>query len=805
MDKQLKKELEPMLKPHYNIADSIPITSISDEGIFETRKRLYSKTYRLTDVNFQLAKRVEKGEMFISYRSFLNTLDPSQSLQITIYNHRLLGSTDADDVILQEVGDGQDYLRQAFNKIIMKNAEAGNNSIKKEKFITLSQEANDMFAASKNFVMAESELISHISDVPGADLKPLSLFERLNLMRNIYNPGTESTFSEYAYIGGKKVKAFSLENIYRQGMSARELIQPSSMEFYSNHFKFGDVYGRALDIEMLPKALKDSFLNDMTNVDFDAILSMTIRMLEKGESYKLVDRKLTNSEAEFVAVQQKSGIASHRLRNEQEELEDLMDDISKRDQNLLDARIHMVIFAESLELLNEYTEKVKSIARSRGVSFVFATDMQEQSVVSTLPYGYDCTGVFRTLNSDAAAGFIPFSAQELLAKRTKNSQPCYYGINRVTKSLISYDRFSGDSYNGMIWGFTGSGKSMTAKMIILNTLLTDADADVIVIDPNDEYKPCCEAVHGQVIDVIGSGKQRINPLEIDKAYGSDGQDPVAAKIDFLQSMIQVMIGQTLPLTAIQKNAIIMCGKQTYEPWLRNDKRDEFIPTLQDFYDILIKRDDVNKVADIYELCQTVERFTTAGVDVLFSEKSNVEINNRFVDYAIGQLGDDLKPLAMLIILDNIWTRICRNRKLKRRTYIYIDEVHLLLSTEMVAQYLLKLYKVARKYGGAPTGITQNVEDLISSPAGRGIINNTPFIVMLKQSALDRNALEQLFNLSPTQLSYVTNSKPGEGLLYVQSSMNLNTTSIIPFKNTIPEDNLIYKLTTTKMVKEEDMS
>lgn len=801
MDRQLKKELEPMLKPHYNISDSIPITSISDEGIFETRKNLYSKTYHLTDVNFQIAKRVEKGEMFVAYRAFLNSLDPSQTLQITIYNHRIIGSTDADDIILQEMGDGQDYLRQAFNKLIMKNAEAGNNSIKKEKYFTLSQEANDMVASSKNFIIAESELISHISDVPGADLKPLSLFERLNLIRDIYNPGTESSFTEYSYVAGKKIKTFSLENMYRQGMNARELVQPSSMEFYANYFKLGDVYGRALDIEMLPRALKDSFLNDITNVDFDVILSMSIRMLEKGESYKLVDRKLTNSEAEFVAVQHKSGIASHRLKNEQEELEDLMDDISKRDQNLLDVRIHMVIFAESMEQLNEYTKKINSIARSRGVTFVYATDMQEQSLVSTLPFGYDCTGVYRTVNSDAAAGFIPFSAQELISKRTRNSHPCYYGINRVTKSLISYDRFSGDSYNGMIWGFTGSGKSMMAKMIILNTLLTDPDADVIVIDPNDEYKACCEAVNGQVINAIGSGKQRINALEIDKSYGVDGQDPVAEKIDFIQSLVQVMIGQTLPLTAIQKNAIIMCGKQTFEPWLKHGKSDEYVPTLQDFYDILIRRDDVNKVADIYELCQTVERFTEAGVDVILCGRTNVEIYSRFVDYAIGQLGADLKPLMMLVILENIWIRLCRNRRLRRRTYIFIDEVHLLLTSEMVAQYLLKFYKVARKYGGAPTGITQNVEDIISSPAGRGIINNTPFIIMLKQSALDRNALEQLFNLSPTQLSYITNSKPGEGLLYVQSSANLNTTSIIPFKNTIPEDNLIYKLTTTKLGEE----
>ena len=225
MNKELKKELGPMLIPHYNVADSIPIRSISEEGVLETRRGLFSKTYRLTDVNFQIAKRIEKGEMFVSYRNFLNSLDPSQTLQITIYNHRISGTSEADAVLLPETGDGYDDLREAFNKIITKNAEAGNNGIKKEKYITLSQEAADMVAAEKNFTMAETELLTHIADVPGADVKPLNLYDRLNLLKSIYNPGTDAGFTEYAFIGGKRVKAFSLDAMYRQGMSARELVQ----------------------------------------------------------------------------------------------------------------------------------------------------------------------------------------------------------------------------------------------------------------------------------------------------------------------------------------------------------------------------------------------------------------------------------------------------------------------------------------------------------------------------------------------------------------------------------------------------
>ena len=803
MNQEMKKEL--MLTPHHNVIDSIPILSVSDDtSIFEVRKGLFSKTYALQDVNFSIAKLIERGEMFISYEGFLNALDPSQSMQIMVLNHKIVGSSDADDAVLPEVGDDLDELRREYNKIVLKNVEEGHSNIKKEKFITLSQECNDMVAAEKAFSMAENELLTHIQDIPGADVRGLSLVERINLLRGIYNPGTDSDYQEYSYIKSKKVKSFSIKNMYRQGVSARELVQPASMEFRDDYFKLGhNVYGRALDLERLPKSIKDSFLSDMTNVDFDIILTMNIKQIEKGEAYRLVDRKLTNIEADFVAVRTSTGIASHRLRADEEEVNSLMDDISKRDQNLYDVKMHIVIFAETLERLNEFTSKVKTMARAKGVYFKNATGMQEQSFNSTLPYGSDSTGIYRTLTTESVAGFMPFSVQELQTKRTKRSIPISYGVNKVSRSIITYDRFSGDAYNAFTFGFTGSGKSVTAKQNILSTYLADDDCDIFILDPNAEYFPLVNALQGQVVDVIGSGKQRLNPLDINKDYGAEGQDAVASKIDTLISMCQVMLGSNLLLSGIQKNAIIMAGKKIYEPWLRNDKKDEFIPTLDDFYEVLMQREDVEKSADIYELAQTVERFTSHGVDVIFSGKTNVNIENRLVALNIQDLGDDLKPLAMLIILDMIWNRLCRNRALKKRTYLFIDEIHLLFKSEMVAAYLQKIWKIIRKYNGAPMGITQNVEDVVNTEAGRAIINNTPFIIMLKQSEMDRRALTALFNLSDTQLGYITNSRPGEGLLYVQASQNLATTSIIPFMNKIPEDSPIFKLITTKIVKDDE--
>lgn len=286
-------------------------------------------------------------------------------------------------------------------------------------------------------------------------------------------------------------------------------------------------------------------------------------------------------------------------------------------------------------------------------------------------------------------------------------------------------------------------------------------------------------------------------------YGDDGQDPIAGKINFIISMAQIMVRSSLELTGIQKAALTTAGKQIYEPWLRNGKKPEFIPTMDDLYDAIIHREDINR-SDIYELASSIGLYTKQqGVNVIFADQTNIDIHNRLVAYNIHNLDDSLKQLAMLIILDAIWVRICRNRNLKRRTYLYIDEIHLLFQNEDVAEFLKKIWKVVRKYWGAPTGITQNVEDVLNSPAGRAILNNSAFIILLKQSEFDRKALTELFNLSDSQLSYISNSRAGEGLIRVDASQNLPMASIIPFQNQIPEDTDIFKLITTKIVKDED--
>lgn len=810
MNKKLKKELN--LKNHFNISDSIPVLNVSDtDSIFEVRKGLYSKTYALQDVNFQTAKLVEKGQMAQAYGGFLDALDVSQRLQITIINRRLSGELAAEDAFIPEVGDKQDYLRVCYNQIISKNLEAGRNNVRKEKYITLSQECTDMTSAEKRFSMAEADLLTHIQDVPGADLKELSLLKRVNLIHGLYNPGSEKAYQEYAYVNGKKVKAFSLDSMYKRGISIRELMQPASMEYRLNSFCLGpNLYGAALDLHGMPRTLRDSFLTDMTNVDFDIILSVNIQKVEKGEAFRIVDRKLTNIEGDCELAISQSGIVPHRLRKNEQEVDQLLDDISVRDQNLFDVKIHIVVFGNTREELNDHISKIRTDGRSKGVYFSLATGLQEQSFISTMPFGFDCTGITRTMTTASIAGLTPFSVQELQIKRDRSTLPISYGINKISKSIINFDRFLGDSYGSFILGFTGSGKSMTAKWNILANHLSDPDCDTFIIDPQSEYTPLVQALGGQDITIIGSGTQRINPLDIDEMYGAEDEkslvlDPVAAKISFLISMAQIMIGSERPLTGTQKAAITKAGKQIYEPWVRNGQKPEFIPTMDDLYDAINRREDRN-LADIYELLQNIGLFTRKeGVNVIFSDQTNVDINNRLVSFDIQNMKDDLKALAMFIILDAIWIRLCRNKKLKRRTYIYIDEIHLLFRNPEVAASLSKIWKTVRKFMGAPTGITQDINDLLKSEYGRDTLNGSSFIIMLKQSDINQRYLSDLFNFSNSQLSYITNAKAGEGLIRIDSSAKLDTKTVltIPFQNQIPEDSEIYKLITTKVVRDEE--
>lgn len=797
MSTEFKKRLN--LKPHKNIADSIPIRSIAADGVMEVGPGKFSKTYSVSDINYSIAKMEERASIYTKWSSVLKSVDPSYSFQLLIDNHQVDIDYLSDRILLAEAGDHLDELREDINNVIKKNLEEGNNAIRREIYITLTIPANDLQDASKKFINAETDLISILRSIPGCSARPLNALKRLNLIHDIFAGGDEKELEEYGYYNREKVKNFSLENLYRTGVTAVELVQPESIEYRGKYFILGSKYGRAFNLERLPVVVSDNFLKELSTMPFNILYTMNIDQVDSASAHNLVKTMRTGaaaamSEASIKAAERGYSVelTNPDLRTNLQEADDLLIDLERRDQKLFDTRTHVVIFGNTKEELDTNCNKFVTTCRTKNVRFDVADGLQENTLISAMPFGIDMTPRSRTLTTESLAAFVPFSTQELNQKGG-----IVYGVNKVSHNILTYDRFSGTNYNELVFGSSGSGKSFFVKKSIINTFLHGKnDADVVIIDPQGEYTAITKALGGQEIHLKGAGEDHINPLEISVEYGTN---PVADKSTFLVSMCEEMLHT--PVTAIQKTAISLSAKRVYEKWRLTQDKDS-IPTLEDFYNVLedYYEGDGNH-PEIFDLLKTIEFYAGAGTDTLFCGQSNVDTNSSFVCWNIQHLAEPIRPLAMLIVLDNIFNRMAKNRSLGRPTYIFIDECHLLFQHQQTAQFMQKEYKLARKEKGAICSITQEPEDVLRSAEGRTLINNTSFVVLLKQSSLNSAILAEQLHLSARQLEYVTDSLPGEGLLCVQPSSK-SVGGIIPFEDPYPEDSLLYQLCQTSSMGQE---
>ncbi len=798
MNKSLKKELLHI--PHFSITDSIPMRSISEDGIIEVRKGLYSKTYKMQDINFNLAKLEDKVDIYMNWREALSSFDIDNRVQITIINRILESDSMMKDVLLQEAGDGYDDFREEYNEIIRDNVHKEKNVLR-EKYITITEEKDSLEDAINEYNSVEENIFSPLEKMH-VYLNSLDRTERLTLLRSLYNPDSDQDIEEIS-VNGEAISAFNLNNLYGQGLDIKTYVAPSSMEFFSNYFKIGDKFGACLSVLSYPSAIPDKFLTELSERKFDCIVSFNLKKIDKATSYKMVKNKLLNIEGDAAAMQSKTFFIPYTTKRDLDNTEEMLDDLSSRDQDLWEVQFHITVFANTLTEVKKHIDTIRDRCRSKGVGCQRASTNVEQVFNSCLPFGQDQSGRKRTLTTEAIAGFIPFSAQDLRQKLSGIYRPQYFGINKATKSLISYSRSSGDSYNMLRLGFTGSGKSMFTKFQQLSNFLLDPGADIICIDPMGEYGTLCKALGGQVIHITGSGKDRINPFDINNLYSiSDNVDPIANKIDFITSMVSVMFGSHTILSSLQQTEITQAGKKIFDEW-KYSQKEEDIPTMEDFYNALMEVPPTTlDMGQTYELQKTVERYTQRGTDILFSEKTNIDLKNRFVVFDLVGLGDNLKELAMLVILEYIYQRACANAKQKKITILDIDEVHLFFKSELVSQYFSKIWKVGRHILLYTCGITQNVTNLLNSESGRDMIKNTAFVQLLKQHPQDAIRFGELLNLSKTELDYCHNSQPGHGLLSIAASQEYPVTSVIPFKNIISKESPIYKLISTKIIRDE---
>ena len=757
------------------VQDLIPIKNIWPDGIFKVGNK-FSKSFRFSDINYLVASREDKESMFLTYSELLNSLDSGATTKITINNKRLDRRNFEQEILIPPKGDDLDGGRKEYNAMLLDKVTDSSNSVVQERYITVSTHKKNVDEAKTFFDRVTNDITSRLNKLDSRS-EELDAIERLRILHDFYRVGEETEFH------------FNLKDSMRKGASYKDAICPDSMEFKKDHFVMGDKFGRVLFLKEYASYIKDSMINELTELNRTLMLSIDVIPVPTDEAVREMQNRLLGVETNVTNWQRRqnsnnnfSAVVPYDLEQQRKETREMLDDLTTRDQRMMFAVVTLVHLADSKEELDSDTETLQSIARKHLCQLSTLNWQQAEGLVTALPLGLRRIDALRTLTTEALAVLMPFKAQEIL-----HQGGVYYGQNTISKNLILANRWELLNANGFVLGVSGSGKSFTAKREMVGLALAAENGDgggpddIIVIDPESEYRPLIEGLGGEVIEVSATSPNHINAMDMEQGYG-DGENPVVLKSEFLLSLCEQLMGSG-KLSAKEKSIIDRCAAQCYREYIRRGYTGA-VPTLQDFHAELLRQPE----PEARDVALAIELFTEGSLNT-FAKPTNVDTNSRILCYDIRDLGRQLLPVGMLVVLDSIFNRIIRNRQQGRNTWIYIDEIYLLFQHEYSANFLFTLWKRVRKYRACCTGITQNVDDLLQSHTARTMLANSEFLVMLNQAATDRTELARLLNISDNQLSYITNVDSGRGLIKCGSA-------IVPFMDNFPK-NRLYQLMTTK--------
>ena len=580
---------------------------------------------------------------------------------------------------------------------------------------------------------------------------------------------------------------FSWDWLVPSGLSVKDFIAPSSFEFRTGHyFSVGKRIGCASFLQILAPELNDRMLADFLDMESSLIVTMHVQSVDQVKAIKTIKRKLTDLDKMKIEEQKKAVRAGYDmdlipsdLATYGTEAKKLLQDLQNRNERMFLLTFIVINTAGSKRQLDNNVFQAASIAQKYNCHLTRLDFRQEEGFMSSLPLGLNQIEVQRGLTTSSVAIFIPFTTQELFQD---GKEALYCGLNALSNNLIMVDRKLLKNPNGLILGTPGSGKSFAAKREIANVFLVTND-DIIICDPEAEYGPLVERLHGQVIKISPTSQHYINPMDLNLNY-SDDENPLSLKSDFILSLCELIVGGKDGLMPVEKTIIDRCVRMVYRNYL-NDPRPENMPILEDLYNELRSQEE----KEAQYIATALEIYVSGSLNV-FNHRTNINIENRIVSFDIKELGKQLKKIGMLIVQDAVWNRVTINREAHKSTRYYIDEMHLLLREEQTAAYTVEIWKRFRKWGGIPSGITQNIKDLLASREVENIFENSDFILMLNQASGDRQILAKQLNISPHQLSYVTHSSEGEGLLFYGNV-------ILPFVDRFPRDTELYRIMTTK--------
>lgn len=776
--KQIKEVIDRAKKsdgvPH-TAQDSIPFQRMFPDGICRVTDNFYTKTIQFQDINYQLAQQEDKTAIFDEWCGFLNFFDSSIHFELSFMNMSIDAESFEKSIRIPFKNDEFNPIRAEYSQMLRKQLAQGNNGLTKTKYLTFGIESDSMRQAKPRLMHIENDLLNNFRRL-GVVAKTLNGKERLHVMHSMFHMGDNDKFM------------FDWKWLVESGLSVKDFIAPTSFAFKGNRtFQMGSLYGAMSYLAITASDLSDRMLADFLDIESSQIVTMHIQSVDQTAAIKTIKRTITELDRSKIEEQKKAvrsgydmDIIPSDLATYGKDAKALLKELQSQNERMFMVTFLVLNTGRTEQELETNVFQAQSIAQKHNCNLRRLDFQQENALMSSLPLAYNQIEIHRGLTTSSTAIFVPFTTQELFQD---GKETLYYGLNALSNNLIMVDRKMLKNPNGLILGTPGSGKSFSAKREITNAFLV-TDDDIIICDPESEYSALVQKLQGQCIFISPSSTQYINPMDINANY-SEEDNPIALKADFILSLCELIVGGKEGLQPVEKTVIDRCVHQIYQKYF-NDPCPENMPILEDLYNALLEQEE----KEARHVATALEIYVKGSLN-LFNHRTNVDIHNRLVCYDIKQLGKQLKKIGMLVVQDQVWGRVTANRSAGKATRYYMDEFHLLLKEEQTAAYSVEIWKRFRKWGGIPTGITQNVKDLLSSREVENIFENSDFIYMLNQASGDRQILAKQLNISPHQLSYVTHSGEGEGLLFYGNV-------ILPFVDRFPTDLELYRIMTTKL-------
>ena len=754
---------------------SIPFQRMFEDGTCRVRSGYYTRTIQFQDINYQLAQQEDKTAIFEEWCSFLNFFDSSIRFELSFMDL----STDTESfersICIPFQRDGFDDVRAEYSQMLRQQLAKGNNGLTKTKFLTFGIHGDSMRQVKPRLEHIQNDLLNNFHRL-GVLAQPLNGAQRLKLMHDMFHMDGPSRF------------CFDWKDLSPSGLTVKDAIAPTAFAFKTSRtFQMGGIFGAVSFLSITASDLSDQLLKDLLDMDSSQIVTMHIQSVDQNKAIKTVKRTITELDRSKIEEQKKAiragydmDILPSDLATYGRDAKALLKELQSQNERMFLVTFLVLNTGRTEQELENNVFQASSIAQKHNCSLCRLDYQQEQGLMSSLPLADNQIEIQRGLTTSSTAIFIPFTTQELYQS---GKESLYYGLNSLSQNLIMVDRKKLKNPNGLILGTPGSGKSFSAKREITNAFLVTED-DIIICDPEAEYAPLVQRLKGQVIKISPNSTQFINPMDINGNY-SEEENPLALKADFILSLCELVVGGKEGLLPVEKTVIDRCVHLIYRRYFA-DPRPENMPLLEDLYEALLQQEE----KEAHHVATALEIYVKGSLN-LFNHRTNVDVNNRIVCYDIKELGKQMKKIGMLVVQDQVWGRVTANRSAGRSTRYYVDEFHLLLKEEQTAAYSVEIWKRFRKWGGIPTGLTQNVKDLLSSREVENIFENSDFVYMLNQAAGDRQILAKQLNISPHQLSYVTHSGEGEGLLFFGNV-------ILPFVDRFPQELELYRIMTTKL-------